>query len=700
MPSFIDTLFGAAAALMHPLDADPAPELSDAELLEQAERLAEEQAAAADETIVITADAPAESASSVRLTRDQLRYRSRTQPSDFLRNVPGIMVSQHAGGGKADQYFVRGFDADHGTDVAIFADGVPVNLTSHGHGQGYADTHWMIPETIRSVEVHKGPYAARFGDFYTAGAMELTTLDKIDGPTVWIAAGSSATGPVRFDRVDRRLVGMASPSLRKGDRSLIALQVAENDGPFANPQDFRQGNALVKWADELGPGTLKLQTTWYLGKWNQSGQLPEREVEAGRVDRFGSLDPTEGGNAMRASVSASYQAGPARVMAYGVANQLQLYSNFTLYARDTENGDQIEQTDDRLLGGFDASYEQRISQGRLQALVTAGVQGRADNVETSLRHTAERRRLDTCFGETMGPCNHTDNRIRNLAAYVEANVMPNHWLHLQPAVRVDRFSWGVDDLEMQGVSSHASASIASPKLSAQIHADDTVTFFANAGMGFHSNDARAAVSTNGDGALARAIGGETGLRMKPSSASRVSADVWYLRLSSEQVWSGDAGGTEASDPTRRFGIDVEGSVDAAPWLSLDANVTWAHATFVANRGNNGALALAPRWMGSGGATVHGQTGFVAVRARGIGDRPGNDDGSLTAQGYLIFDVIAGQQLGSVELNLTINNALDTAWREAQFAEASRVTPTGELVEQMHYTPGMPLTATMTAAYTW
>jgi outer membrane receptor protein involved in Fe transport len=215
-----------------------------------------------------------------RLTQDQLRYRSRTQPSDFLRNVPGIMVSQHAGGGKADQYFVRGFDADHGTDVAIFADGVPVNLTSHGHGQGYADTHWMIPETIKSVEVHKGPYAARFGDFYTAGAMEFATLDKIEGPTVWIAAGSSATGPARFDSVDRRLVGMASPSLRRGDRSLIALQIAENDGPYVNPQDFRQGNALVKWADEIGPGTLKLQTTWYMGTWNQSGQVPEGEVAA------------------------------------------------------------------------------------------------------------------------------------------------------------------------------------------------------------------------------------------------------------------------------------------------------------------------------------------------------------------------------------------------------------------------------------
>src|SRR5689334_3230889 len=248
MPSLLDTIFGAAAAFMHPLDADPAPEpeISDTDMLEEAERLAEEQAKAADETIVITADAPAESASSVRLTQDQLRYRSRTQPSDFLRQVPGVMVSQHAGGGKADQYFVRGFDADHGTDVAIFADGVPVNLTSHGHGQGYADTHWMIPETIDSVEVHKGPYAARFGDFYTAGAMELKTIDKIDGPTAWVAASSA---------LDRRLVGMASPSLRKGDRSLIALQIAENEGPFTNPQDFRQGNALVKWADEIGPGT-------------------------------------------------------------------------------------------------------------------------------------------------------------------------------------------------------------------------------------------------------------------------------------------------------------------------------------------------------------------------------------------------------------------------------------------------------------
>jgi outer membrane receptor protein involved in Fe transport len=251
---------------------------------------------------------------------------------------------------------------------------------------------------------------------------------------------------------------------------------------------------------------------------------------------------------------------------------------------------------------------------------------------------------------------------------------------------------------MTTTAGDATAAIVSPKLSVQFHADEQVTLFANAGSGFHSNDARAAVASRGDGALARAIGGEGGIRMKPHPRARVSADVWYLRLSSEQVWSGDAGGTEPSDPTRRFGLDLEGAVDATPWLSIDGNVTWAHATFVANAGNAGALALAPRWMGSGGITVHGKAGFVAVRTRGIGDRPGNDEGTLTADGYLIFDVMAGTQIRKMDINVTINNALDAQWREAQFAETSRVSPSAPLVEQMHFTPGMPLTATVTAAY--
>lgn len=675
----LDTVLGTVATLVVPA--------GDAQIAALA--AAQE---AAGETIEVTSDAPAESASSVHLGAEQLRYRSRTQPSDVLRQIPGLVVAQHAGGGKSDQYFIRGFDADHGTDVAIFADGVPVNLVSHGHGQGYADTHWMIPETIASVDMHKGPYAARYGDFATAAALELTTIDRIasDG-AVWIAAGSPLGQ--RGDRFDRRLVGMASPRLRDGDRTLLALQVGEADGPFDHPQGFRSGNALGKWSGALGPGTLQLETTWYRGTWHQSGQLPEREITAGRLDRFGSLDPTEGGAATRASLQARYATAHLRVLGYAVRNRLDLFSNFTLFARDPVDGDQIEQTDDRWLYGATAAYERALGG---KALVTAGAQLRADDVATSLWHTTQRMRL----GEAT---DHTRDAIVDAAAYAEGKLFVTDALRLMPGVRVDRLAWRVRDLgapELPAAGS-AAATVASPKLSLEYAPERFLSLFANTGAGFHSNDARAAVAGDGTGAVARALGAEGGFRMRPADRARVSADVWYLHLASEQVWSGDEGGTEPAGATRRFGLDLEGSIDATPWLSLDANVTWAHATFVANAGNGGALALAPRWMGSGGVTVHDETfGFVAVRARGIGDRPGNDDGTLTAEGYLIVDVTAGRRIGSADLGVTINNALDADWREAQFATRSRVTPTAPIVEQMHYTPGVPLTVTATAAMTF
>jgi outer membrane receptor protein involved in Fe transport len=717
MTILFENALGALLAMMHPpqpVAADPPPEpsapgLSDEELAKLAD-------ASADETIEITSDAPAESASSVHIDAGKLRFRPRTQPSDLLRQVPGLVVSQHAGGGKSDQYFIRGFDADHGTDIAIFADGIPVNLTSHGHGQGYADTHWIIPETLEGVDMHKGPYAARYGDYYTAGALELKTIDKVDGPTVWVASGAPlGDSTVRLERLDRRLVGMASPKLRKNpnDKSLIALQIAENDGPFVHAQNFRQGNALLKWRGAVGSGELAAAGTWYRGSWNQSGQLPEGEVAAGRLDRFGAIDPTEGGDAMRASLQVGYTARDAakrstiRVKGYAVRNELDLYSNFTLFARDAVNGDQIGQTDDRMLYGADAAYERWLEAGPVQALVTAGAQLRYDAVETSLFHAARRERLDMCFGAKANPCNHTDNHILNAAAYVEADVVPHPRLHVRPGLRFDAFQWTVTDLDpgtagdpMTTTGGQARTGLVSPKLSVELHESEQVTFFANGGLGFHSNDARAAVATKGDGALARAIGGEVGVRMKPAERARLSADAWYLHLDSEQVWSGDNGGTEPSDPTRRFGLDLEGSIELASWLSLDANVTWAKATLVANQGNGGALALAPRFMGSGGVAVHDKRSFISLRARGIADRPGNDDGSLTAKGYLLLDLIAGKKLGNLNVELTISNLLDTEWREAQFAEESRVAPTADLMEQMHFTPGMPLTATLKAAYTF
>jgi hypothetical protein len=709
--SFRHRLFTAGSivlALESLLHAQPEDELTDEELLRQAEALAE--AEQEGQVIEIEDRAPAESASSVHFTAEELRRRPAQQPSDILRQTPGLVVSQHAGGGKADQYFLRGFDADHGTDVALFMDGVPINLTSHGHGQGYADAHWLIPETIAGVDVHKGPYAARFGDFYTAGAIELSTIDELDRPTLWVVGGTELAGPIAGERLSSRVVGLASPKLA-GGRALVAAELGNADGPFLAPQDFKRGAVLGKWKRALGGGELRLATTFYAASWNQSGQVPAAEVVAGRLDRFGSLDPTEGGDSTRASLAATYavddrHGGRWRASAYAVKYDLDLYSNFTLYARDTMNGDQIQQIDDRVLAGASVAYHRMLGiDGPVQALVSAGLQTRVDDATAGLWHSRARTRLADCFG-VANPCNHVDQRVINAAAYVEADVAIRNRLHVLPGLRVDGYAWDVADLDpetrgtMATTGGSARAAIVSPKLSAVLHATPRVDIFANTGLGFHSNDARAAVATRGDGALARAIGVEGGVRVRPAPGLRAAFAAWYLRLASEQVWSGDNGGTEPSDPTRRYGLDAELAFDATPWLAFDANVAVARSTFVANAGNNGALALAPRLMGGAGVSVHAKGSGLSLRARGIDRRPANDDGSLMAEGYLLVDLVATHDLGRAKLSLTINNLLDADWREAQFAESSRVSPSAAEVEDVHFTPGMPMSAMLGLAMTY
>ena len=663
------------------------------------------------ETIEIEDTAPAESASSVRITRDDLKYRSTTQISDILRQVPGLMVSQHAGGGKSDQYFIRGFDADHGTDIAIYADGVPVNMPSHGHGQGYADTHFLIPETIDSVDVHKGPYSARFGDFYTAGAMELKTIDKVDGPTLWISGGVPLAGPKALEQYNRRIVGMASPELRTNDKSIVAVELGDTDGPFENPQHFRQGNALAKWQGSAGPGELHLEANWYEAKWNASGQVPESAVTSGLIDQFGSLDPSEGGDTSRATGQLAYtvrdsHGGAWTAMAYLMSYRFRLYSDFTLYARDPVHGDEIEQTDARTTYGLDLEYERHIAPGELDTWLTIGAQTRNDDVENALYHDASRVRLADCFELGANPCNHTMDRIRNFGAYAEATVHVAPHVHVLPGIRWDQFVWDVDDLNPATATDPATQTggtagkaIASPKLSVEVEATDKLDVFANSGYGFHSNDARGNVAVGGAGSLARALGAEAGVRTSYVPHTRFSADFWYLHLDSELVWNGDEGGTDPSGPTERYGVDLEGAYNPFSWLRLDANASLAHSQFVQNAGNGNALALAPKLMGQGGITYIHPLFSVALRGRGIADRPGNDANTLTAKGYFIFDLIASTQpTKKLGINLTINNLFNQTWREAQFADTSAITPTSPAIEQMHFTPGIPLTATVTASY--
>ncbi len=654
----------------------------------------------AAEVIDITQTAPAEAASSVHFSAADLARRPHASSSDLLRQTPGLVVAQHAGGGKADQLFLRGFDADHGTDVAIFVDGVPANMTSHGHGQGYADTHWVIPETVATIDVHKGPYSARFGDFNSAGAVEMGTLDEVPGLRLSLTGGLDLDGPAGFVRPSYRIVGLGSPALAAG-KALLAGEIAFTDGPFVHPQDFRRVNALGKWAGRLGGGTLSLATTFYAARWNQSGQVPAAEVDAGRLGRFASLDPSEGGASSRSSLRLRYQVPDQRrgrftLEVYAVDYRLRLHSNFTLYARDPVNGDQIEQTDARTIWGANGSYTRAQAWRGVYGAATLGVQLRSDDVDASLWHDRARVRLPDCFDAGANPCSRSLARVRDLAAFAEEDALVTSWLQVIGGVRFDLFVWDVDDVAGAAEGGIAQRAVVSPKLSFIFRPVDGVEAFVNGGLGFHSNDARAAVSSRGDGAIARAYGAEVGARVRPLPRLHASVAAWYLYLTSEQVWNGDEGGTEPSEPSRRLGLDVDTSWDPTSWLAVDANVALARPTLVSNAGNGGALALAPRLMGGGGVSWHQDGSLVSLRARGLGARPANDDGSLTAEGYLILDLVASQRLGLVELGLTVNNLLDADWREAQFAQTSRVSPTAPLREDIHFTPGTPLTALVSA----
>jgi outer membrane receptor protein involved in Fe transport len=686
-----------------PPPAEPSPDAARSPDLEDAPMRG------ATEVILVEAEAPPDSASSVHLGERRLRAQPRSRPSDLLRHVPGLVVSQHAGGGKSDQYFLRGFDADHGTDVAIFVDGIPVNLTSHGHGQGYADLQWLIPETIASVEVRKGPYSARHGDFYTAGAIELTTIEPPPGAEARVVVGAPALGPVAWRRPASRVVGVVAPRVRAG-AAVLAAEVGYTDGPFLSPQRFGHLHVFGKVRRRVGASEVRGAVTGYGATWDQSGQLPAAEVEAGRLDRFGSLDPSEGGGAMRGAASLGWSRGNAETGAWDasaflVRNRFQLFSNFTLFARDPTRGDQIEQNDERTLAGGTLTFRRAHRHRAVSGSLSLGLQVRADLAVVDLWHTEARRRLDTCW-EVANPCNRARNGVLAVGAYVEEDLSVGARLRLVGGLRIDGMAWRVEDLDPEtagtgeSLGGAAQAALVSPKLSAVVAATDGLAVFASLGTGFHSNDARAAVAARGSGALARAIGGEVGARVAPAPEVRFALAAWHLRLASEQVWSGDLGGTEPSDPSVRHGLDLEIGWEPTAWLAVDAHLAVARARLLPEDGSRPDVPLAPRVLGGGGLTVRGDTTLAAVRVRALGDRPASDDGSLVAEGFALVDVVVQHVLGATTIGVTIENLLDAPWREAQFAEESRVAPTAAVRPDVHFTPGAPLTASLVLARRW
>ncbi len=689
-------------------------EEEEARLKEAAERAAHAPKVPDPIEITIQAEKPGgESSSRVVIGRRELELRPRLRPGDILEAVPGLFAVQHAGGGKANQYFLRGFDADHGTDVAFAVDGVPVNMVSHGHGQGFTDFHFLIPELVTSLDGYKGPFSASQGDFATAGAVNLHLAEKLDESFAQYSIGQFG--------IMRALV-VESPDLGDDWRAVVAGELYKDEGPFLNPEHLKRYNVYLKATHDLGRAS-KVQMTLmsYGSSWRGSGQIPARAVcgegepqnpepEAfGQpcIDHFGFVDPTEGGSTQRHMASIAYSTawGDAdfTAMAYAIKYKFTLYSNFTFFAEDPVHGDQIEQTDDRTVVGTDFRVRRHDHYLGGQFTTSLGAQVRVDSIDNALYHDVARERFEDRVNDSINES--------QIGVYVEEDARVRKWLRFIAGARAQRVDVSAEDhLEDKktlgnGTSGYKGATQFLPKFQGILSPLPELDLFASLGRGFHSNDARGVVrQRNPATLLTAAMGYEAGVRATPIPNLTVSASGFLIDLDSELVWAGDAGTTEASGQTRRYGVELDARFRIGNWLFADVDATFTHARYRANEGNGGAVALAPTRTFSAGVGVRPTIGDFtpsgSIRIKSIGARPANEDESLIAEGFTVVDATAGLRWKQIEAGLDIQNLFNATWREVQFATETRLAYEPKAVTGIHYSPGWPRTVMARATLYW
>ncbi|MDO7850532.1 TonB-dependent receptor [Hymenobacter convexus] len=626
---------------------------------------------------------------------DQL-LRPVNSAQDLLRLVPGLFIAQHAGGGKAEQIFLRGFDCDHGTDFAVSVDGLPVNMVSHAHGQGYADFHFVIPETVEQLKVYKGPYTARFGDFATAGAGEFTTKTRLDHSQVKLEVGQFDT---RRALVLLDLLGSSRHLLSKRPESAyVAAEYNFTNAYFDQPQHFKRFNGLGKYTGQLSENTsLTLLGSHFTSRWDASGQIPERAVRDGSISRYGSIDPSEGGNTSRTNASIALTTAlphdaVLRQQAYYSKYDFSLFSNFTFFLRDPVNGDEIEQTDDRHLFGYTATYDRDDQLGARQLHSTLGVGTRNDFSNLGLYTAAQRRILGTTSQGKLFE--------QNINTYLDETLSLTDRLTVNAAVRADFFTFdfrgnsvGENTGELEPLRGRVSHARVSPKLNLYYQLTPAVQLFARSGFGFHSNDARGVIRDANANVLPRAIGSEVGSTFKPLPSLVVNAALWSLHLQDELVYVGDDAVVESTGPTQRYGLDVSLRYQLSRRLFLDGDFNYNHGRQLDAPSEANYIPLAPTFTSIGGLTYKAPRGLSgSLRYRHIDSRPANDDGSIMARGYFLFDAVLAYTTPRFQIGATAENLLNVAWNEAQFATETRLRTETTPVDELHFTPGTPFYA--------
>ena len=507
----------------------------------------------------------AQSASQGAITARQLDARPIMRVGEVLETVPGVVISQHSGEGKANQYYLRGFNLDHGTDFATTVAGMPVNMPTNGHGQGYSDLNFLIPELVSGVQYSKGPYFADQGDFATAGSATINYASAIDAPIARVAGGGEGFG---------RAMVAASPAIGAG-HVLAAFETEHNDGPWLHPDNYKKVNGVLRYSRGDAVNGLSVTGMGYRATWDSTDQVPQRAIDRGIINRFGSLDPSDGGDTYRYSGTLEWQRSKnnatTKVVAYGIGYDLNLFSNFTFFLDDPAHGDQFHQADHRFITGGKVSYRRLDKWNGREVQNTVGVQLRNDDITTvGLYHTQARLLIDTvrqdAVVETSG------------GGYAQNEIAWTPWLRTLAGVRLDGYRFRVDAGDPENGGSRT-AGIVSPKGGAVIGPFKGTEFYVNAGIGFHSNDARGTTIRRDPGTgeavdpvtpLVRARGAEAGIRTVAIPHLQTSLTVWTLSLDSELVFTGDAGTTEPSRPSRRYGFELANYVRSKPTGLMNA----------------------------------------------------------------------------------------------------------------------------------
>jgi hypothetical protein len=608
---------------------------------------------------------------------------------EVLRIVPGLFIGQHAGGGKAEQIFLRGFDLDHGTDINLTVDGMPVNMVSHAHGQGYADLHFVIPEMIDKVNFNKGPYQADKGNFTTAGFVAFKTKDYLEKSFIKVEGGQFGT----FRAITG--INLMKPQTVKRTQSLyFAGETSFTKGYFDDPQNFSRINGLLKYKEAINESNaLSLSLSAFSSKWNASGQIPERAVANDIVGFYGAIDNTEGGKTSRynanAEILSNFKNGATlRNQIYYSKYLFELYSNFTFFKEDSLNGDQIRQKESRSLLGYNGTYLQEYYIGRFKIESKSGIQTRYDAI-SDIELTRTKDRTTNLARLKFGDINEL-----NLGAYTSQKIAISQKLDITTALRFDYFNnYYNDQLTSQAHSSHST--IVSPKLNFNYTYNDKVQLYLYNGRGYHSNDTRVATAQNGKKVLPPAYGTDLGGVFKLSKKALLQSALWYLWLDQEFVYVGDEGVVEAGGQTQRFGLDVSVRYEISKNLYADLDVSLANPRALGVEKAENNLPLAPKFTSIGGLTYRKQNGWNgSIRYRYMANRPANETNSVVAVGYFIVDGAINYSTPKWEVGLSIQNMLNTKWKETQFDTESRLKGEAAPVSEIHFTPGTPFFARM------